>query len=608
MKTLTFFLLIFYAQITAYAEGLLLQSAVEKTTAPLQKINELMQLGVPGLALRKIEQQQVELSLQNIEAWAAFEYKRIAILQHLKKWSQIIARIEQQTKNMQAQSILFADIDWYKTQLIKARIKNDQPQQALLDLRSLLWNLNEYTDADDIAIWRQLVIRVYMNMDKLQDAQRAMRRYKQDYGDVVAGDINEWRRLQAQLLLRTDRADEAVQLLEKLTAPKDRSLLLLAQMQAKLLSDWAVENKVQKLLDNDHLSDHERLVYQYTLLIALASQKKLLAQISVLEGLLTQRAINQLQYFYYPAQHLLTPDYLWSLYERLGMKLANEKNLLQGDDAAWFLLASNWVNKKPQYAKALFAVLLFKSASAVHRMQSSQQLMQLLEKQNQGLSLIHALFMDSQRISDLLSIPSNVRYRLIDFALSRGDIKTAAVLMAGLQRPPDGENIYAWNLRRARVFILGGDYQQGADLLLQILSQQTELKDDKVDPLMQVIFDLQSIQQHTLALQLFNRLLDFELSEKLQREIPFWQAESYQALNNYEQAAYLYLQSARPLAGKYDPWFHTASFRAAESLAKAGLLADARRQYLRLLKITRNSARKAVISQRLQQLQLKANS
>ena len=78
-------------------------------------------------------------------------------------------------------------------------------------------------------------------------------------------------------------------------------------------------------------------------------------------------------------------------------------------------------------------------------------------------------------------------------------------------------------------------------------------------------------------------------------------------MGNYEQAAYLFLISSRPLDDIIDPWFHTASFRAAESMEQANLLNDARRQYMKLLRYTANNARKAIIQQRLQQLQLRKN-
>jgi len=203
-------------------------------------------------------------------------------------------------------------------------------------------------------------------------------------------------------------------------------------------------------------------------------------------------------------------------------------------------------------------------------------------------------------------VPVKIRYRLVDYALLHADLKSAAKLMEKLQQPPQGKDVFAWHLRRVRILIMGGQHQQGASILNQLLADKKEIMTTEIDQVMQVLFDLQAIEQHALALQMFEKLDLYPLSKKLLREIAFWKAESYQAQGQYGQAAYLFLISAQPLDDKFDPWFHTASFKAAESLVQAELMADARRQYIKLLRITKNAARRSVIKQRLQQLRLLA--
>ena len=67
----------------------------------------------------------------------------------------------------------------------------------------------------------------------------------------------------------------------------------------------------------------------------------------------------------------------------------------------------------------------------------------------------------------------------------------------------------------------------------------------------------------------------------------------------------LYLQSAMlPAPNSMDPWAQTARFNAAESLQLAGLTDDARRIYQELLSITDDSARRSVLSHKIQQLWL----
>ena len=80
---------------------------------------------------------------------------------------------------------------------------------------------------------------------------------------------------------------------------------------------------------------------------------------------------------------------------------------------------------------------------------------------------------------------------------------------------------------------------------------------------------------HEQAIGHFNRLLRLELDAVQRREIVYWIGDSYRGLEQYEQAALLYLQSAMmPGPGAMDPWAQTARYNAAESLKSAGLVDD----------------------------------
>ena len=117
--------------------------------------------------------------------------------------------------------------------------------------------------------------------------------------------------------------------------------------------------------------------------------------------------------------------------------------------------------------------------------------------------------------------------------------------------------------------ILGGQYNKGEAVLYELLANHDSLEPKEIDPFMQVVFDFQNVDEHHRALKLVEQLQAYPLTPKVHREIIFWRAESLQALGDYEQAAYLFLKSARPLDNVIDPWFHTASFRAAESMEQA---------------------------------------
>ena len=209
-------------------------------------------------------------------------------------------------------------------------------------------------------------------------------------------------------------------------------------------------------------------------------------------------------------------------------------------------------------------------------------------------------------LPDVDDLPPVVRYRLIDEALESGQLKTASRLMAGLSAPPDGSDSFEWDLRRARVAIFTGELDQGVALLQQLLgSDEQDWDPQRVDRLLQVVFDLQTVQYHRQALMLFGDLLEKRLDRQQRRELLFWMADSLQALGEYDQAAYFYLKSATLSdATAMDPWAQTARYRAAKALVEAGLLEDARQIYSSLLRATRDASRKAVLENEIQRLQL----
>ena len=220
-------------------------------------------------------------------------------------------------------------------------------------------------------------------------------------------------------------------------------------------------------------------------------------------------------------------------------------------------------------------------------------------------NLLNHLFNKSETFSDATGIPSLVRYQLVDLALKRTDIEEATRLMSGLSSYPTGTSRFKWQLRQARVLILGGRYEEGNQILESLINEYQEPNAEDTDRILQVLFDLQTVNLHQQALVHFNQLLMRPVEFKQRREIMFWIADSFKALEKYDQAALLYLQSAMlpdPLA--MDPWAQTARFSAAQSLQKSGLIDDARRIYTELLKVTQEPARRALLKHNIQQLWL----
>jgi tetratricopeptide (TPR) repeat protein len=239
----------------------------------------------------------------------------------------------------------------------------------------------------------------------------------------------------------------------------------------------------------------------------------------------------------------------------------------------------------------------------------SKEIVDSLSLTDGGLEVINQLYMQSTKAGSPDDLPADVRYRLVDHALSVGDISLAATMMASLPQPPEGEGYFDWQIRKARVLILEGKYEQGEAVLKTSLQNLNELNTDMVDRYLQVVFDLQTVRRHEQALELFDLLPIEAMDDKLRREIYYWKAESWYELERYDQAAMLYMKSAK--AGDEtmsDLWAQSARFKASDALLKAKLYDDAEYAYSELLRITASDARKRLIRQKLQHIQLLRNS
>ncbi len=568
-------------------------------------IDELVALRAPGLALSYVQRQQPAYTKEDPVEWLLWEQKRILLLKYMQRWQAINDRIEEQYKKFNIPKVATADRNWFKTEQLRALVALKQYPLALHKTRELLWNASSLVKSSTFAAWRRIIIQIYIQQQQTQDAQIAMRRYQQDYGELQNEDGFSWLQLQAELFIQLHQYDEAIRILKPVDSAAARTLQLLAMLHDNAISALDIIDNTDILLTANDEDVQSRLHYQYLAMVAHYRLGKLDRAIELLEQLLVaeQQVIGETVIQLGGID--LDADALWELYLQNGNNYANKEGLLKGDDEAWYVLASKLFESKAVTASSLFAVLALQAGDENHRQLSMQQLEKIIATKQSPLKLLNQLFTESKYIADVNHVPYEIRYQLIDHNLLQGQIRAAAALMADLQQPPAEQPQFQWNLRRARVLILSGSFEQGAMLLSEMLETQ-ELQKDQADKYLQVVFDLQAVEQHILSLKLFSQLQSRVDDPLLQRELTFWQAESYAGLKQYDKAAYLFLRSAQSPDLVYDPWYHTATFRAAESLMEAGLYEDARQRFLHLLKITGNAARKAVIRQRLQAIQLKS--
>ena len=573
------------------------------TFKSLNQMNELIELGVPALALSLLEDEQKKRPAFSAD-WYAFEYKRILLLSALERWQQVIERTQWLFDTAAKERHITKKIRlWFETQQVIARLQLEQSEQALDQLQHMLWNTEvEHRDPSLPEVWRRLVIRAYLQMQADDDARRALVKYERDYKTDQAN--IDWVLLQAQVLFRTNRPQQAIQLLKDIPvedAVDVEALLLIARLQSEPKSAAKINQQMREQLDGQVLSRSARWAYSYVAYLSSKILSDQPAQILNLESMLSLG----LEYPVLDDDYRVTADDLWDLYNKQGLITANENGLLFGNDDQWQQLSNKLIKKKPEKALSLNAALVLHTDNFSTMQQQHKTIVEIIELRKNGLELINQLYIHSNKVPDVNVLPDEVRYRLVDYALSEGDYFEAAKIMKSLKEPPEGKTLFDWRMRKARVLILQGEYKNSEDLIRKTFSENPKITRAELDRFIQVVFDFQTVQQHQQAINLFDLVTLDNLDEKLKREIYFWKAESYFSLEKYDRAALFYLESARAVAdGEHDLWGQSARFKAGQALMQAEIYDDAKKVYSDLLLVTASDSRKAIINQNLQKIRL----
>ena len=556
-------------------------------------LNELAQLaraGAPQLALKRMNAEQPAAD-QDLVAWTAWEQERLQILFGQGLFEVLIARVDSMPGSVGPEFRRQA-----LTLKADAQLQLGEAASARGTLRELLWSGAAGEQREIRARWRQLVIRSYVLEDQNEDARIALQRYRQDFGD----ESPQWRWLSAQVMLQAGAADAARDLLKDDSSQQGQFLRSSAALESDPGQAAAIAKTAAKLAGEEKAPGMQSAFWGLAAKAA-ARAGNMDQQIEYLEKALSLPGDAQLTH----GVLRLDADQLWDAYLARGKRIGNDEQKLLGSDEDWYFPATEAVETDPLRARILFAVLAEYGTNPQRQAVAHEYLVSLLKDESHGDVLIRRLYLESVRYQDVDRLPIVIRYQLIDEALESGDLDTASRLMANLAAPA-GSDRFDWELRRARVAIFTGDIGAGVKSLEQLLSsEEQKWTAQSIDRLMQVVFDLQTVQRHEQALKLFSDMLDKPLEPQQRRELLFWMADSLQELQRYDEAAYLYLKSATlhdPTA--MDPWAQTARYRAAKALVEAGLLDDAQQIYTTLLRSTSDASRKAVLQNELQRLHL----
>jgi len=561
--------------------------------AALERVEALAGDGASELALRFMNREQPDASAHPA-AWVRWEYARVAIYRNRDDWAAVERRLATLPPGLPAEFQR-----WARRQLAEARLARGDGLGALIPLRELIWR-QPAPGAAELTDLRRLVIRAYLAADRVQDAYTALLRYQQDYHDGDAA----WRRLRARVMLRAGHEAEARQLLRKDRGPEARALYLLASVRGHHGDAGRVYSEARALASKKGVKPQAS--HQLWVVAAQAAHAAgdLDREIEALSRGLSEPVTGAPDALFHT-----DGDALWRAYLDLGHAQGNTQQLLLGSDPQWFAAARKLAKKKRVEARALYAVVALESRSADDRRQAHKAFIALLDRDKGVDALLSALYVDTKHYAHIEDLPSPVRLHLADQAIGRSELPLASRLIGGVTAPPKGVDPIFWQMRRARILIMGGNYDAAVAAMRELLQRHRKLPRQQIDRLMQVLFDLQSVGRHEDAIALFRALPVADQAPQLRREVLYWIADSYKALGRYDDAARLYLESATLVDAKaMDPWAQTARYQAAEALAQAGLREDARTLLQRLLAVTKNADRRAVLQKKLQQLWLRPPS
>lgn len=554
----------------------------------LEEVSTMARLGATGVATRFIDAHQQDLTPDEA-AWQELERHRLDIHRRHEDWSGLIERAAALPAEVPGEFRVEV-----RTLQARALLESERPAEARSLLRTLLWQPPAEVDQATFREHRRLVIRSYLLEARHGDADVAIQRYRQDHG----GDDPQLRHLQARVLLHEGRSRSALQILGELDDTEAMVLRLLALVQAGEMDAEGARVRASSLAGREDMNARLRRGLWLTVVRAARA-----AEASGVEIVAWERALSGA-----PAE--LAPEPLfepearpWQAYLTLGLAQGNRAGLVVGEDGPWFEQAESLAAEKPAHARALLAVVAWRSPDAQAARQAHERFAGALLDGRADIWALDALYRENN-LPDGATRPDHVGHFLADALLDAGEVAAASRWLRNLEAPPRDGDALEWALRRARVLVLAGDAPAGARVLAEALDGQRNIPAETLDRLMQVIFDIQALRRDELALELLDAVLASGVDERRRREIMFWKAESFSALERHREAGMHFMLSA-VLDGQdgASQWGQAARYHAARALAEAGDLEDAARLYRVLLRQTEERSRRTVLEQALQRVE-----
>jgi len=439
---------------------------------------------------------------------------------------------------------------------------------------------------------RYRIVQTYQQQGRFEDAEVAARSYETEFSP----ESESWQLLRARIALARGQPEQAASVLWKAKTPEARLWRSYALWQS---GAEAVELALIQLGSVSIPADDAVLAStRQAMLVQVASSPRYaeLRARAVEDLIASDVAVD-------PLVHVNGEAVLIEAYQEFARKILHTRGLSeQTADEVWEMLIQS-TDLGATEERALCIYLLQQGLAPRHQVAAYAWLVRRLLEEERG-ALVNLLFGQNGQLGRYADLDDESLLLLVDQALADSDFPGAARMQALINQPVAGVNPGAWVLRSARLQVLGGNAQAGATELELWLSRLHSIAPASLDQVMQVMFDLQFLGEHQLALDLFAAAAPLVQSPDHKRELVYWVAQSWIELGDFVRGAAYFIESAN-LSGAQDAlWAQSALYRAAQALESAGLFDDASTVYHRLLNDTSDPKLQAKLRYRLAQIQL----
>ena len=556
----------------------------------LLRVRTLIRSNVLELAQRIMEQQGPAL-LPSGE-WLNWERQLWALYQTTGNWQKLYDRVQGIPPAFPAAIRLEGE-----QQAIGALVALGDGARARRLLRRQLLSTS-ISERDKSALRRQ-VIESYLVDQLVAEANVSARLYQQDF----RAQDKSWLLLAARIALQSGEPDEAVNLLAPVDEPEARLLRTYARLKNNTLSPSQVIENGRQFRDQKAYKNMQRAVLAMMVNAAQISGPGV-EQIDLLEQYL-DTAVGHDELLNRAMPRYGVTD-LVKAYSVVAVNQANRAGYLAGEENTWIDFARLIPTEQGQLRRSVWSHISVTANNPVIRQLGIDNFINAAIDSDRT-SILHDLFGDGAILGPLELAPATA-LRLSNVAIEKGDVQLAADANANVSGPPPGMEFADWLIYTGRIAIIAGRHEEGASQLEKWVNGFERLTPEQTDSILQPVFDLQTVNQHALAIPLLLKIDKRSPGGKYTREIAFWIAESYSATKQHIKAADYFLFSAMQKENGFDQWGESARFRAADALLEGNLFSDARTLFEDLLERAGEEQRKQSLQQKLQQLWLRESS